>query len=100
MIKNIYYIFIAALIIFLVIFEDDKSVIFLRGDKSFRMLKQNVAPKSDMMLHQCINNIITGCLKKICKRYIYLSLKIQEIHVFPSRLANFVNKLMHAHLFV
>ena len=58
--NKIYYIFIAVLIIFLVIFEDDKSVIFLRGDKSL----QNVAPKSDMMLHQCINNIITGRLKK------------------------------------
>ena len=33
--KWLYYIFIAILILFLVIFEDDKSDNFLRGDKSF-----------------------------------------------------------------
>ena len=36
----IYYIFLAILILFLVIFEDDKSDNFLRGDKSFRTLKR------------------------------------------------------------
>ena len=36
----IYYIFIAILMLFLVIFEDDKSDNFLRGDKSFRTLKR------------------------------------------------------------
>ena len=35
----LYYIFEAILIPFLVIFEDDKSDNFLRGDKSFRTLK-------------------------------------------------------------
>ena len=37
---NIYYIFIAILMLFLVIFEDDKSDNFLRGDESFRALKR------------------------------------------------------------
>ena len=32
---NRYYSFIAILMLFLVIFEDDKSGSFLRGDKSF-----------------------------------------------------------------
>ena len=39
-IKHVYYIFIAILMLFLVIFEDDKSGNFLRGDKSFRTLKR------------------------------------------------------------
>ena len=34
---SIYYIFIASSMLLLVIFEDDKSGNFLRGDKSFRM---------------------------------------------------------------
>ena len=38
--KPEYYIFEAILILFLVIFEDDKSDNFLRGDKYFRMLKR------------------------------------------------------------
>ena len=39
--KNvIYYIFEALLILFLVIFEDDKSDNFLIGGKSFRTLKR------------------------------------------------------------
>ena len=37
--KPLYYIFEAILILFIVIFEDDKSDNFLRGDKSFRTLK-------------------------------------------------------------
>ena len=37
----LYYIFIANLMLFLVIFEDDKSDNFLRGDKSFRTLKRS-----------------------------------------------------------
>ena len=37
---HIYYIFIAILMLILVIFEDDKSGNFLRGDKSFRTIKQ------------------------------------------------------------
>ena len=36
----VYNIFKAILILFLVIFEDDKSDNFLRGDKSFRTLKR------------------------------------------------------------
>ena len=36
---GLYYIFIAILMLFLVIFEIDKSADFLRGDKSFRTLK-------------------------------------------------------------
>ena len=38
--KYFYYIFVAILMLFLVIFEIDKSVNFLRGDKSFRTLKR------------------------------------------------------------
>ena len=40
MINEIYYIFIAIVMLFLVIFEDDKSDNFLRGDKSFQKLKR------------------------------------------------------------
>ena len=38
--KFLYYVFIAILMLFLVIFKDDKSDNFLRGDKSFRTLKR------------------------------------------------------------
>ena len=38
--EHVYYIFIAILILFLVIFEDDKSDNFLRGDKACQTLKR------------------------------------------------------------
>ena len=41
--KYLYYIFEEIFILFLVIFEDDKSDNFLRGDKSFRTLKRTVS---------------------------------------------------------
>ena len=42
-IKPLYYTFKASLILFIVIFEDDESGNFLRGDKSFRTLKHTEA---------------------------------------------------------
>ena len=46
-IKLLYYIFIAILMLFLVIFEDDKSGNFLRGDKSFGTLKCTKSRKKE-----------------------------------------------------
>ena len=40
------YIFKAKLVLFLVIFEDDKSGYFHRGDKSFRMLERTKSPQN------------------------------------------------------
>ena len=48
-IKPLYYTFKASLILFIVVFEDDKSGYFLRGDKSFRTLKHTNTPKSEQM---------------------------------------------------
>ena len=45
--KSLYYSFIAILMLFIVIFEDDKSDNFLRGDKSFRT--RQVVPKAEQM---------------------------------------------------
>ena len=45
-VKLVYYIFIAILMLFLVISEDDKSGNFLRGDKSFRTLKRTMSHRS------------------------------------------------------
>ena len=54
---------------------------------------------------QTINYVIlgrqkgkTGTFINVIYKLIYLLLKIQEI--FPSRLANLINKLVHAHSFV
>ena len=93
--------------LFLVIFEDDKSGYFLRGDRSFRILnrskssrKQNkrrnvkVSFTSFQDVTKGKNEIFVNVIYKL----IYLLLKIQEM--FPSGLANLVNKLVHAHSFV
>ena len=48
--NHLYYIFIAILMLFLVIFEDDKSGNFLRGDKILSNVKTHqVAPKAEQM---------------------------------------------------
>ena len=49
-VNMLYYIFIAILMLFLVIFEDDKSDNFLRGDKSFQTLKRT---KSRQKQNKC-----------------------------------------------
>ena len=101
------YIFTAILMLFLVIFEDDKSGNFLRGAKSFRTLKHTKSRQSTTNdatskyhLHHfgTSQKVKTDIFVNVIYKLIYLLLKIQEI--FPSGLANLVNKLEHAHSFV
>ena len=106
-INNLYYIFEAILILFIVIFEDDKSDNFLRGDKSFRTLKRtesrqkranDVTSKHQLRHFRTSLKVKLDIFVNVIYKLILLLLKIQEI--FPSGLANLVNKLVHAHSFV
>ena len=55
-----YYIFEAILIVFLVIFEDDKNDNFFRGDKSFQMLKRTKSRQNRIMSKHLLRPLRTS----------------------------------------
>ena len=89
--------FIAILMLFLVIFEDDKSGNFLRGDKSFRTLKRTKSRQKQskgrsvkVSFTSLLEKVKTDIFVNVIYKLIYLLLKIQEI--FTSGLANLVKQ--------